>query len=208
LPFLFSHSHSSQHALQQIPHTNPTHTTNSTVQAPAPEPTTPTPEPTTPPPSLAEQESQTTGGYLLNTSDGTCFDSDRGITSDVKGYVIDEQGIRHDDVCEQNNNVLREYYCSEYEKDYLGIKYIQCSLCQDGACVTPPPAVKLCVESNAKSLDFSTAGSVTDTRTKAVFNDTCSTPYVLFKYYCDFSDHVGKRATTCPNGCKAGACSP
>jgi len=64
-----------------------------------------------------------------------CTDSDGGKDYYVKGYTINENGVRDDDVCmsDPEGKVLNEYYCDE--NGGKGIEYTCPNGCSDGACI-------------------------------------------------------------------------
>jgi len=69
------------------------------------------------------------------TSEPTCTDSDSGRDYYKKGYTINENGVRDDDVCmsDPEGKILNEYYCEGNEG--RGVEYVCPNGCKDGACI-------------------------------------------------------------------------
>jgi hypothetical protein len=141
-------------------------------------------------------------GYVLNTTIGSCYDSDRGITAQTKGYILDAQGVMLNDSC--NGNTLTEYYCSELYSALAGSSAILCDSCVDGRCV-PIEKQALCTDTD-KGMNYILKGIVTDAQNR-IYEDNCSTTKILFEYYCDGFDNAQKRSYLCPISCQDGACT-
>ncbi|MCH8329115.1 MAG: hypothetical protein IIB81_01835 [Nanoarchaeota archaeon] len=76
-----------------------------------------------------------------------CSDSDDGKDYYMKGYIINEEGIRSDDECNPGpsttENDLLEYYCtSNIQEPALGVLYNCPNGCKDGACIKSSTTTK------------------------------------------------------------------
>ncbi len=144
-----------------------------------------------------------------------CTDSDGGKNYYVKGYIINEEGIRSDDECnpgpDTTSNTLLEYYCTgNLQEPALGIKF-ECPYgCKDGACeqeIKTPPINKTCTDSDGGK-DYYVFGR---TRYGApsmgdIDYDTCINSDILSEQYCPSPSEKSNELYNCPHGCRDGEC--